>query len=471
MENGLQSDGFQKLMAGKAGYGKASLPAGHLMSGSLLARIPLALWQPRRWLLSFLWGGIVLLALIEPKQAHFVFPAFAWFYPADLLMIALTLFYLVSRVRQQQFPQQLYNVYLYFAAFAGAYLLTSTINLCLLSSANTDLMTNGVVRILLQYLIAPPFILCTLSIIYQDRDWESLRSFIVPSLLAIAVFVGAILLVFFANSAGIPSEIKDEILAQGWVPVGSFLLFLPKWGVTYAESQEFGLFIFLSFLLVDIYREHESRVHQRRYRILCLLYFAVIIWTASKGVVTGACIYLLLRNRRHVQIKSAALAVSFGLLACYLGYSVTHDPVAFTETALSHSSFDERAFHALYFIDNAAARPIHLLIGFGARQHGTMISRDYPLAFTENTTPVSMFGVVTDSGLIGLACYLSMMAAIWLSLREYRARLAVVAAFLADLWMPDWSMDAYILFLLIVLFATRRDQTGTRRLERLPSQA
>jgi hypothetical protein len=32
-------------------------------------------------------------------------------------------------------------------------------------------------------------------------------------------------------------------------------------------------------------------------------------------------------------------------------------------------------------------------------------------------------------------------------------------------------MDAYILFLLIVLFATRRDQTGTRRLERLPSQA
>jgi hypothetical protein len=471
MENGVQSDGFQKLIAGKAGYGNGSAAAGDLMRSSVLARIPLARWQPQRWLLSFLWVGIVLLALIEPKQAHYVFPQFVWFYPADLFMVALTLFYLVSRVRQQQFPQQLYRVCLYFACFAGAYLLTSTINLCLLSSANTELMTNGVVRILLQYLIAPPFILCTLSFIYQDREWEALRSFVVPSLLAIAVFVGAILLVFFAGGAGIPSEIKSEIVGQGFVPVGSLTLFLPKWGVTYAESQEFGLFLFLSFLLVDIYRERGSRTHQGRYHILCLLYFAVILWTSSKGVVAGACVYLLLRNRRHVQIKSAALALSFGLLAVYLGYGITHDPVTFTEQAQSHSTFDERAFHALYFIDNAVARPIHLLVGFGARQHGTMISRAYPLAFTENTTPVSMFGIVTDSGLIGLACYLSMMAAIWLSVRGYRARLAIVAAFLADVWMPDWSMDAYILFLLIVLFATRRAQIGSRRLARLPSHA
>ena len=469
MENGVQPDGFQKLIAGKAGYTNSFVASGNSVDTNLPARVSLAPRRPRRSLLPLLWSGIVLLALIEPKQAHSIFPGFVWFYPADFFMIAFTLFYLVSRVRLRQFPPHLYRVYLYFATFAGAYLLTSTINLCLIWSANTDLMVNGIVRILLQYLIAPPFILCALSFIYQDREWEALRSFVVPSVVAISVFAGAILLVFFAGGAGLPAEIIDQILRQGWVPVGSLVLFLPKWGVTYAESQEFGLFLFLSFLLLDIYRERESRAHQKRYRILCLLYFAVIVWTASKGVVAGACVYLLLRNRRHVQIKSAALTVSLMLLAFYLGYGIANDPVTFTQKARSHSSFDERAFHALYFIDNAAASPIHLLIGFGARQHGTMISRDYPLDFTENTTPVSMFGIVTDSGLIGLACYLAMVAAIWLSVQGYRARVSLVAAFLADLWMPDWSMDAYILFLLIVLFATKAEQP--RRLSAPPSHA
>jgi hypothetical protein len=152
-----------------------------------------------------------------------------------------------------------------------------------------------------------------------------------------------------------------------------------------------------------------------------------------------------------------------------MGYGVVHDPVTFIEKAQSHSPFDERVFHVLYYLNNAAARPIHLLIGFGARQHGTMISRDYPLSFSNTTTPVSGFGIVTDSGLIGLTCYLSTMAALWLSLRGYRAKLAVIAAFIANLWMPDWSMDAYIMFLLIVLFAAKRDQ-GTREWKMLPKE-
>jgi hypothetical protein len=412
---------------------------------------------------------MVVLAMFEPKQVHLVFPGTVWLYPGDFFFATLTLFYLVTRKRVPNLSRQMFGIYLAFAAFAGAYLFTSTIDLILDPLVDTSMMINGVGRILLQYLVAPPIILCVLSYVFRDRNWEALRSFVVPSLIAIALFVAAILLVFFAGGTGLPSAIKDEIIAQGWVPVGSFVLYLPKWGVTYAESQELGLFLFLSFLLIDIYRGFEPRPHRKKYRFLMALYFALILWTASKGVIAGMFVYLLLRNRRHVQIKTFALAVSFGLLVCTLSYGIAHDPVAFAEKAQSYSSLDERVFHVLYFIDNAAARPIHLLIGFGARQHGTLISRDYPLSFANTATPVSMFGVVTDSGLIGLACYLSMMAALWLPLRGYRAKLAVISAFIADLWMPDWSMDAYILFLLIVLFASRRDQ-GTREWKMLPKE-
>lgn len=401
---------------------------------------------------------MVLLALIEPKQFESVFLGVPWLYPANLFWLAITVFYLVTRKRMPHFPRKLYGTYLAFAIFAGAYLLTSTVNLCLESSADTSLMINGVGRVILQYLIGPPLILCTLSYIFRTQHWKALHSFVIPSVLAIAAFLATILLVIFAGGVGVPPPIREEIITQAWVPVGSLVFFIPKWGVTYAESQEFGFFLFLSFLLVDIYRERGTHAHHRKYHVLALLYFIFILWTASKGVFAGMCVYLLLRNKRHIQIKSAALAASFVLLACYLSYSMAHDPVTFMNNALSSTSLDGRVFPVVYFVKNAAAHPLHLLFGFGARQYGTMVSRDYPSAFIKFTTPVSMFGVVTDSGLIGLACYLAMMAAIWLSLRGYRARLAVIAAFIADLWLPDWSMDAYILFLLIVLFACREDR-------------
>lgn len=402
---------------------------------------------------------MVVLAMFEPKQFELIFPGMVWLYPADLFYAALTLFYLLTRKRAPRLPGRLYGIYLAFAVFAGTYLFVSTINLFLEPWADTSLMINGVGRVMLQYLIGPPLILCTLSYIFRARRWEALHSLVAPSILAIAVFLGAILLVIFANGVGVPSTVKEEIMTQAWVPVGRLFLFIPKWGVTYAESQEIGIFFFLSFLLVDIYRERGTRVHHQKYRVLTALYFFLILWTASKGVFAGAFVYLLLRNRRHIQIKSACLAALFLLLACYLGFSMAHDPVTFMNNALSSTSLDGRVFPALYFVQYAAAHPLHLLIGLGSRQYGILISRDYPSAFSKLTTPVSMFGVVTDSGLLGLACYLCMMISIWLALRGYRAKLAVIAALIADLWMPDWSMDAYILFLLIVLFAVRVDRS------------
>jgi hypothetical protein len=395
--------------------------------------------------------------MFEPKQFELVFPEAVWLYPADFLFAVLTLFYLLTRKRMPKLSREFLGICLAFAVFAGSYLLTSTINLFVEPSVDTRSMINGVGRIVLQYLIDPPIILCTLWYVFGRKRWEALRSLVMPSVLAIAVFLGAIVLVIFANGASIPTTIRQEILTQAWIPLGSFALYIPKWGVTYAESQEFGLFLFLSFLLVDIYRERDSRAHRLEDRALTGLYCVLILWTASKGVLVGACVYLLLRSNRHIQIKSAALIASFVLLGCYLGYGVIHDPVTFRNNALSSTSLDGRIFPVLYFMQNTAAHPLHLLIGFGTRQYGTMISRDYPLDFIKSDTPVSMFGVVTDSGLLGIACYFSMMVSVWLSLRGYRAKLAAIAAFIADLWMPDWSMDIYLLFLLIILFSSNTD--------------
>jgi hypothetical protein len=402
-----------------------------------------------RILLSFTWMVAVFLSLFQPKQFNYFAPGLGWYYPQDILFASLAFCYLISRRRIPEIPRSIFRIYLLFAVFSLVYLLTSIISVFILPSVDFDQMINGVARILLQYLIGPPLILCSLHFLFAGRKTQALRSFLVPSIVAGLIFIAGILLFLIPGNSPMPSGIREEILSQSWVQIGNISLFVPKWGATFAETQALGFFFFLSFLLTDIYAQRTPDAN-KSYYVTTITYFTLILFTASKGVLIGICIYFLLRNGRHLQLKAAALFLSLILGMYYVVHRVIDDPASFLESALSYHSLDERSFHALYFFKQCAEHPIWLLIGDGARQDGQMISRDYPQAFTHLTNPVSMFAVVTDSGLIGLGSYLAILVGVWLLARGFRERLAIASAFVANLWQPDWSMDCYILFMLII---------------------
>jgi hypothetical protein len=276
----------------------------------------------------------------------------------------------------------------------------------------------------------------------------------VASLFEIGILIVSDIFLFLPESNFLRPSVKQEILGQSWIFLGSHPIFVPKWGVTFPETQELCFFIFLSFLLLEIYQKRVPAAPVWPYRLLKVIYLCTIVITGSKGVLIGILVYLFFRNKRNLQIKLLAMLCVVFPAIYYLVHRATYDSGSFVASALSYNSIDERIFHIIFFFKLCAAHPIHLLIGFGARQHGQLISGVYPLDFTHLTNAVSLFSIVTDSGLIGFACYLAIPIGIFLAIRGYRERLSIVSAFIANIGIPDWSLDCYIIFMLIILVTT-----------------
>lgn len=412
-----------------------------------------------------LWSAAVCLALIEPKQIQNFFPGAHWLYPEEMVLAILTLMFLVSRKRSPRLPVITVGIYLTFVAFVACYLLTSVINAAITPSTDPSLMVAGVGRVALQYAIGPPLLLGALQWAYADAPMEAAQSFLIPLAFEAAILAGGLLLVAFRSTGAVATVIDHEMLVQSWIIVGGKALFLPKWGGTFAETQELGLFVFLSYLLADLHSFHASGGRaQGLPRAKDIVFMAFALLSGSKGVALGLIVYRLFRRRRYLSVKLLVAGFCIAALIYFSVHRILSDSSAFLASAFRYNSVDERLFHLKYGLQHALESPIHLFVGFGARQYGVLLNHDLPAYFPPTTTPVSLLAVLVDSGILGFLCYMGMQAAIWEAAGEYRERLVLVAAFVANLWMPDWSMNIYVFFLITLVFVIGTKQRGIRPL-------
>ncbi len=423
-----------------------------------------------RQTMSALWTLAVLFALVEAKQVKVFLPSAIWPYPEYGILLLIALLSLLLRLfinpNTLRFDRKYLHLCLYFTGFALVYVLCTLINALIAPRLEEGEMLGGISRVVLQFVFAPPLVLASLHAVFGERRLSALKSFLFPGLMELILLIGGDL----AFAVNFPSQwttqIGKEILSQSWVEIGSKVFFVPKWGGTFAESQELGLLILISLLLLELWMQ-QTQMLGSRWKILKFVYIGSIFLTASKGVLAGLFVFYLFRNRRFFQLKLTGLLLVSVIGSLYLGFSIYSHPEALQSQAFSYASLDERIFHILYFLRLCASNPIHLFIGFGARQYGALVAQAYPAVFTKSTNAVSIFSIVADSGVLGMTAYLVMIAYLMMSLKGYLPRLVFISGFIATLWMPDWSMQCYIFFLLIMFFAC--SQTGFPRPSEGPS--
>jgi hypothetical protein len=415
-----------------------------------------------RRLMSILWTIAVLFTLVESKQVKEFFPGAVWPYPEYGVLLAIAFLYFVSGRQSLRIDRKYVELFFMFAGFATIYVLCSLINASMASQLAQGELLGGIGRTVLQYVIAPPLILVNLHAVFRRRRESALLSFIIPSAVELLLLVGADLA--FVVNIPFPwiAKIREEVLLQSWVIIGSRTFFIPKWGGTFAESQELSFFLFLSLMLLDLWL-FQAQVSGRKWDTLRLFYVVVVLLTASKAAIAGMLVYLLFRNRKYVQHK---LVLFFPLLiaaASVLYLRVTFHYDTFIRNAFSYASLDERLFHVIYFFKLCASNPLHLWIGFGARQTGLLTSKAYPGVFNVHSNAVSIFAIVADSGLLGMLAYLAMIGYIAKSVDDYLPRLVIISGFVATIGMPDWSLDCYLFFLLIVFYSTSKKSRETKK--------
>lgn len=407
-----------------------------------------------RRLLRWAWISAVICALFEPKQVAYFTGGLHWPYPEYLILAFIAFFYCVTRRRTPTVPRPLLKLYALLVLFAVVYFLTSVLNLFLTPTLNSGQLLNGTFRVVLQYLIAPPLILVTLHYLYHRNKQDVLRSFLIPAVVELLIFFAGLLLFLSGSTSSIAVHVRNEILTQSWIFIGNHAFFVPKWGATFAETQELDFSLFLVYMMMDLRKQDQIEPQSNPLtKVLRICLLLLIVMTGSKGVLIAFLIYALFRSRRHIGIKLALIVAVVVPVAGLLIYKAQHNSVEFLNAALSGASVDERLFHIINCIQLMSASPVHFLIGLGSRQYGDLVNRQFPLYFSVKTTPVSMFGVVADSGVMGAICYLAIPVYIWTLLREYRERLVLIAAFIANLWMPDWSMEIYTIFLIVFAYA------------------
>lgn len=408
-----------------------------------------------RRFISVLWAIAVLFTLIEAKQVKEFFPGALWPYPEYGILLLICFLYLVTGRQSLRIDRRYVELTFVFASFATVYLLCSLINAAMTPQIAQSELLDGIGRVILQYVVTPSLILTSLHAVFKGRKDSALRSLILPSVVELALLIGGDI----ASVAALPfswiAKVREEILLQSWVEIGSKWFFIPKWGGTFAESQELCFLMLLSLMLLDLWTL-RVQAPGSKWKALRLIYVGAILLTASKTVIAGLFVYLLFRSRKYIQIKLAVLLPLVIAAAIVLSSRVFLHYDTFMRDALSYASFDERLFHILYFFKISASNPLHLLIGFGARQTGLLESQAYPGVFNIHTNAVSLFAIVADSGLLGMLPYLAMIGYIVKSLDGYLPRLVIMSGFVATIGMPDWSLECYLFFLLIVFYATLR---------------
>ncbi len=289
----------------------------------------------------------------------------------------------------------------------------------------------------------------------------ALKSIVCVSVIEIVLGIYGILgVINLAPISDKLNEIASEQVLHSWTTIFDFNILIPKWGVTYPESQTLALFFLISYFSLDLLQSAVTRSWNKILKIYKLVLVIIIIYLASKSVSIALIIYIfsnfITKVRDHT--KPLIFAISFAVIILLLFVILSFNVLSITSEGVyagDMSSLGERLFHVTSIISFINENPTSFLLGLGPRMYGEYISRIYPSIFTVDTNSMTIFTILSDVGIIGFMAGIAMFFAIGSNLTS-KLRKMFLCLIIADFTQPDWAIAILFVAIGILIAINKR---------------
>lgn len=218
---------------------------------------------------------------------------------------------------------------------------------------------------------------------------------------------------------------------QQWIFIGEHTFIVPKFGVTYMETQNLSLILFIgyiSILMLKIYYNEFSKFNKVSIWILSI----AIVYNLSKAILACFMLFnvtLLFFKYIKPKIKDTKkfyiILVSVGvvLIGLVLVIFTSKELMNLKDSGMSlieygktsQSSIAQRVFLIAMGVTLLVSNLKNILIGLGPKQYGINLSHMKGLEglYGVESSAISIFQVVIDVGLIGTVIFILFLKSIY----------------------------------------------------------